>query len=247
MDPIFRYWHKTNDLLLSHDKICGIWFHKLTFFIYGGGGGGGWGFRLLISFYINPLSTRPHQNVVWYNNSWLGLPKTSELCTKRKKNILQKMSPHLSQLNVAMAHRNYFRQNNLWILKLATYIQIEDHYSRCKLATFLDWKGLPNVQILFCLHIKFYWFVMKIKKFMLPIWWYNRGSFPLGNKYFGVFVLNGIMEVISSVHYYCSCMSEKSLSHLIWCFGCFGFDSWIDDWTAENNLWPCSGALWQSL
>ena len=33
---------------------------------------------------------------------------------------------------------------------------------------------------------------MKIKKFMLPIWWYNRGSFPLGNKYFGVFVLNGL-------------------------------------------------------
>ena len=41
-------------------------------------------------------------------------------------------------------------------------------------------------------NIKFYWFVMKIKKFLLPIWWYNRGSFPLGNKYFGVFVLNGL-------------------------------------------------------
>ena len=41
-------------------------------------------------------------------------------------------------------------------------------------------------------NIKFYWFVMKIKTFMLPIWWYNRGSFPLGNKYFGVFVLNGL-------------------------------------------------------
>ena len=26
---------------------------------------------------------------------------------------------------------------------------------------------------------------MKIKKFMLPIWWYNRGWFPLGNKYLG--------------------------------------------------------------
>ena len=29
---------------------------------------------------------------------------------KKEKNILQKMSPHLSQLNVAMAHRNYFRR-----------------------------------------------------------------------------------------------------------------------------------------
>ena len=46
------------------------------------------------------------------------------------------MSPHLSQLNVAMAHRNYFRRNNMRILKLATYTKIEDHYSRCKLATF---------------------------------------------------------------------------------------------------------------
>ena len=41
-------------------------------------------------------------------------------------------------------------------------------------------------------NIKFYWFVMKIKTFLLPIWWYNRGLFPLGNKYFGVFVLNGL-------------------------------------------------------
>ena len=55
---------------------------------------------------------------------------------KKEKNILQKMSPHLSQLNVAMAHRNYFRRNNLQILKLATYTKIEDHYFRCKLATF---------------------------------------------------------------------------------------------------------------
>ena len=96
------------------------------------------------------------------------------------------MSPHLSQLNVAMAHRNYFRRNNMGILKLATYTKIEDQYFRCKLAT-LDWKWLPNVHILFCLHktSKFYWFIMKIKKFMLPIWWCNRGWFPLGNKYLG--------------------------------------------------------------
>ena len=103
---------------------------------------------------LNPLSIRPHQNVVWYNNSWLGFLKNSELCTKRKKKkILQKVSSHLSVLhvNVVMAHRNYFRRNNLQILKLATYTNIEDHYSRCKLAIFLDWKRLPNVHILFCL------------------------------------------------------------------------------------------------
>ena len=56
------------------------------------------------------------------------------------------MNPHLSQLNVVLAHRNYLRQNNLQILKLATYTKIEDHYSRCKLQL-LEWKGLPNVHI----------------------------------------------------------------------------------------------------
>ena len=52
--------------------------------------------------------------------------------TKRKI----KMSPHLSHLNVMMAHRNYFRQNYLQIFKLATHTKIEDRYSGCKLATF---------------------------------------------------------------------------------------------------------------
>ena len=85
---------------------------------------------------LNPLSTRPHQYEVWYNHSWLGFLKIPELCTKRKRKILWKMSPHFSELNVAMAHRNYFRRNNLGILKLATYTKIEDHYFRCKLATF---------------------------------------------------------------------------------------------------------------
>ena len=33
---------------------------------------------------------------------------------KKEKNILQKMSPHLSQLNVAMAHRNYFKGDIIW-------------------------------------------------------------------------------------------------------------------------------------
>ena len=63
---------------------------------------------------FNLFSTRPHQNVVWYNNSWLGFFKKSELCTKRKrKHFCKKWALILSQLNVAMAHRNYFRQSNL--------------------------------------------------------------------------------------------------------------------------------------
>ena len=77
------------------------------------------------------------------------------------------MSPHLSQLNVALAHRNYFRWNNLWILKLATYTKIEDHYFRFKLATFKIGKDCQmfNNKKLSTQNIKFYWFVMKIKKF----------------------------------------------------------------------------------
>ena len=115
---------------------------------------------------------------------------------KERKNFCKKPSPHLSQLNVAMAHKNYFRQNNLQILKLATYIQ------RLKITILgANWQLFRLERISKCSYfilstqnIKFYWFVMKIKKFLLPIWWYNRGSFPLGNKYFGVFVLNGLMD-----------------------------------------------------
>ena len=43
---------------------------------------------------------------------------------KKEKNMLQKMSPHLSQFNVAMAH-NYFRRKILQILKLATYTRLK--------------------------------------------------------------------------------------------------------------------------
>ena len=70
----------------------------------------------------------------------------------KEKNFLQKLSPHLSQLNVAITHRNYFRHNNLRILKLARYKKTEDHSSRLQIGNFLDWKGLPNVHTLFCLH-----------------------------------------------------------------------------------------------
>ena len=126
--------------------------------------------------------------------------KNSELCTKREK-FLRKMSPRLSQLNVAIAHRNYFRQNNLRILKLATYTKIEYHYSTLGANWQLfRWERIAkcSYSILSTQNIKFYWFVMKINTFLLPIWWYNRGLFPLGNKYFGVFVLNGLKPCYKS-------------------------------------------------
>ena len=142
---------------------------------------------------LNPLSTRPHQNVVWYNNSWLGFLKMLNYVPNERKNFCKKWAL-IWHNYVAMAHRNYFRRNNLQILKLATYTKIEDHYSRYKLTTFkLERIAKCSYFILSTQNIKFYWFVMKIKKNLLPIWWYNKSSFPLGNKYFGVFVLNGLM------------------------------------------------------
>ena len=83
---------------------------------------------------FNPFSTRPH---VWCNNSCLGFLKIlNYMYVSKEKNINCKKWALICQLNVAMVHRNYFRQNNLWILKLATYTKIEDQFSRCKLATF---------------------------------------------------------------------------------------------------------------
>ena len=74
------------------------------------------------------------------------------------------------------------------------------HVQRLKITILgANWQFFRLERIAKCLYfilstqnIKFYWFVMKIKKFLLPIWWYNRGLFLLGNKYFGVFVLNGL-------------------------------------------------------
>ena len=63
--------------------------------------------------------------------------------------------------------RNYFR--HLRILKLATYTKIEYHYScMVQIGNFLDRKGMYKYSYLTLStqNIKFYWFVMKIKKFV---------------------------------------------------------------------------------
>ena len=79
------------------------------------------------------------------------------------------------------------------------------HIQRLKITILgANWQLIRLERIAICSYfilstqnIKFYWFVMKIKKFLLPIWCYNRGLFPLGNKYFGVFILNGLKGVFS--------------------------------------------------
>ena len=108
---------------------------------------------------------------------------------KKDKNFLQNMSPHLSQLN-----RNYLGEIICESSNWQHYTNIEDHYLGANSQLFrLERIAQCSYLILSIQNIKFYWFVMKIiKKFLLPISWYNRGLFPLGNKYFGVFVLNGL-------------------------------------------------------
>ena len=144
--------------------------------------------------------------MVWYNNSWLGFLKLLNYVSKEREKYTAKNEPSfVTVIYFVMAHRNYFRRNNLRILKLATYTKIEDHYFTCKLAIFLDWKGLPNDEyfILSTQNIEFYWFVMKIKKFILPIWWYNRGLFPLGNKYLGSSLFVMIWNMKDSCQLHC--------------------------------------------
>ena len=69
-------------------------------------------------------------------------------------------------------------------------------------------------------NIKFYWFVMKIKTFLLPIWWYSRGLFPHKNKYFGVFVLNGLKEISHNFPCTCTCIlyTCNNLENLLFFF-----------------------------
>ena len=146
---------------------------------------------------------------------------------KKENFFLQKMSLHLSQLNVVMAHRNYFRRNNLWILKFATYTYVQRLKITILLGANRQHFRLERIAkcsyfILSTQNIKFYWFVMNIKKFLLPIWWYNRDSIPLGNKYFGVFFLNGLLK--STVNC-CHCS-----------FGDFPIDQRCIDWSASYPI-----------
>ena len=43
-----------------------------------------------LSIAFNPLSTRPHENVVWYNNSWLGFLKILNYVPKEREKYTAK-------------------------------------------------------------------------------------------------------------------------------------------------------------
>ena len=243
---------------------------------------------------LNPFSTRPHQYVVWYNNSWLGTILGTELCTKIKRNLFAKNEPSFVTIKCCDgSYRDATRtvQKSRKVLgdrgsggrapsgvqgqhsgggprgrrplearafsqsELPRKPPIDTHgrytYTTCteeekkkkksrnvrksrnsdksrKTASLLigiilgeiicessNWPHIQRLKItilganwqLFRLErsakcsyfilstqniIKFYWFVMKINIYCIIKLATEICSFPLGNKYFGVFVLNGL-------------------------------------------------------
>ena len=198
----------------------------------------GWNYNNLL--HSDPFSTRPHQSAFWYNNSWLGfVKKILIMYQKKEENFSAKNEPSFVTVNVAMAHRNYVRRNNLWILKLATYIQ------RLKITILgANWQLFRLERIAKCSYfilstqnMKFYWFVMKRKKFLLPIWWYNRGLFPLGNKIFwGLHSEWEIHSIISNNKY----IHTKRKGRLLVRCHCvvYTWRSVVWNWAADSKPFP---------
>ena len=69
-----------------------------------------------------------------------------------------KMRAHFCRMLRKLMNRNILGEISCKSSNRQHNTKIDDQYSRCKLATFLDWKGLPNVHTLFCLYTqnKFY-------------------------------------------------------------------------------------------
>ena len=106
--------------------------------------------KTLLNNPFNPFSTRPPQNALWYNNSWLYRfsKKFWIMYQKKEKNFLQKMSPHLSQLRWLIGILGKI------ICKLATCTKIADHYSRCKLATFFRLERIAKCSYIYFVYTK---------------------------------------------------------------------------------------------
>ena len=141
------------------------------------------------------MSTRPHQNVVWYNNSWLGFLKILNYVPKERENISAKNEPSyftvkccdgqligiiLGEIICESSNWQHIQRLKITILGANWQLFILERIAKC------------SYFILSTQNIKFHWIVMKIKKFLLPNWWYNRYLCPLWNKYNVVFVLNGL-------------------------------------------------------
>ena len=171
---------------------------------------------------FNPFSTRPHQNVVWCNNSWLGFLQILNYVQKERDIFSAKNEP--SFVTVKMLR---------WLIgiilgEIICKSSNWQHIQRLKITILgANWQLFRLERIAKCSYfiwstqnIKFYWFVMKMKKFLLPIWWYNRGLFPLRNKYFGVFVLIGLKfqaEALKIRCPFCKPITWKCLHTVVHC------------------------------
>ena len=145
--------------------------------------------------YLSPVSTGPHQNAFWYNNSWLGVLKILNYVPKEREKSYAKNEHSFVRVKCCDGS-----SSGIILGKIICKSWNWQHIQRLKITIRgANWQlfGLERIAkcsyfILSTQDINFYWFVMKIKNFLLPIWWYNRGLSPLGNKYFVVFVLNGL-------------------------------------------------------
>ena len=89
---------------------------------------------------------------------------------QNKKKKMRKISPHLSQVNVALAHRNYFRLNNCESSNWQHIQMLNIPILGANWQLFrLERMAKCSYFILSTQNVKFYLFVMKMKKFVLPI------------------------------------------------------------------------------
>ena len=107
--------------------------------------------QLYYSNWPNPLSTRPRQNVVWYNNSWLGFLKILNY-TKRKRKIYCKKWALICHSWMLRWLIGINLGEIIWNPQIGNIYKDWKSLFLVQIVNFLDWKGLPNVHILFCLH-----------------------------------------------------------------------------------------------
>ena len=110
--------------------------------------------RFMVITCINPLSTRPLDHIKMWSDTIIldyRFSKNSELCTKRKRKLFcQKLA--------LICHSYMLR----WLIGIilgkiiSKNPQIGNIYKDWRslfwvqIGNFLDWKGMPNVHILFC-------------------------------------------------------------------------------------------------
>ena len=136
---------------------------------------------------VNSLSTRPHQNVFWYNNYWLGFLKILNYVPKERESFSAENDP--SFVTVKCCNGSI----GIILGKIICESSNWQHIQRLKITILgANWQLMRLERIAKCLYfilstqnIKFYWFVMKIKKFLFQFDDTIEDYFLLGINIFG--------------------------------------------------------------